>query len=130
MKGLRDDDAESLYTSHRGSFDSQFSDQRDDSMKVFFKPEHDRSGSKGSMSSFGLRSKKTPDPRPITEVFSAPSAQIGRILEDLSSGQDAGHFKFALDDGNLATTSGYGHSTSSLTVEDKLDQMIGSLRTD
>jgi len=69
VKGLRDDDAESLYTSHRGSFDSQFSDTRDDGMKVFFKPEHGRSGSKGSTSSFGLR-KKQAETRPVTEVCS------------------------------------------------------------
>lgn len=86
INGLRDDDAESQY--RRTSFDSEYSTA--DGMQVFFK---ERRGSKGSVASFVSR-KKSAVPRPETKVFYSSSAQIGKLIENLSSGLEAGSFNF------------------------------------
>ncbi|KAF9566339.1 hypothetical protein CPC08DRAFT_116394 [Agrocybe pediades] len=129
VNGLRDGDDESIY-SGRASFTSEYS-TREDGQSVFTK-EHGRSTSKGSASSFV--SKKKPQQgkvRPETKVFYSSSAQIGRLIESLSQGADAGSFNFLP---NLPSR-GPGHSASSSmstndinwTVEERLDRMLGAM---
>ena len=114
--------------------------------------EHSRSGSKGS--ALSLASKKKPQQplgkvRPETKVcfyhqtllpilidtrykvFHSSSAQIGRLIESLSQGVDAGSFNFLPTMPNR----GPGHSASSSlstndinwTVEERLDRMLGAM---
>ncbi|KAG2158420.1 uncharacterized protein EDB93DRAFT_668503 [Suillus bovinus] len=107
VNGLRDDDLESAYAS-RTSLTSEYS-LRDntEALQVFVK-EHDRSTSKGSGSSFLSRKKPSQSKnRPETKVFYSSSTHIGRLIESLSQGMDAGSFNF---------------------VEEKLEHMLGSMR--
>ncbi|KAF8959075.1 hypothetical protein BDZ97DRAFT_1424778 [Flammula alnicola] len=96
VNGLRDADEESIY-SGRTSFASEYSNREPGNDGLQFAKEHARSGSKGSTSSFV--SKKKPQQqqgkiRPETKVFYSSSAQIGRLIENLSQGADAGSFNF------------------------------------
>ncbi|RDB24281.1 hypothetical protein Hypma_008730 [Hypsizygus marmoreus] len=127
VNGLRDDDEESTYTG-RASFTSEYS-AGDGGLQVFVK-EHGRSGSKGSTSSFISRKRTGPGKqRPETKVFYSPSANIGRLIEDISQGMDAGSF-------NFLPTRPPGHSTSSSlstndmtwSIEDRLEEMISTVR--
>ena len=73
VNGLRDEDAESIYTG-RTSFASEY--DNDDSVQLYFK-EHQRSGSQGSQSSFFSRRKSVKGKgggqvRPETKVCIAP----------------------------------------------------------
>ncbi|KAJ7582846.1 hypothetical protein C8J56DRAFT_955897 [Mycena floridula] len=125
VNGLRDDDSDSVYHG-RASFASEY--EPDEGMKVFFK-EHARNSSKGSGSSFVSRKKPQTDQRPNTQIYVTPSAHIGRLIEDLSQGLEAGSF-------NFAAANGFGHSaTSSMSenelnwsVEERLDRMLGAMR--
>ncbi|KAF8911121.1 hypothetical protein CPB84DRAFT_1763367 [Gymnopilus junonius] len=132
VNGLRDADDESIY-SGRTSFGSEYSSREpgNDGLQSFLK-EHARSGSKGSVTSFA--SKKKPQQgkiRPETKIFYSSSAQIGRLIEGLSQGADAGSFNFLP---NLRNR-GPGHSASSSlstndinwTVEERLDRMLGQM---
>ncbi|KAH9967959.1 hypothetical protein BC827DRAFT_458972 [Russula dissimulans] len=126
VNGLRDDDDESFYGS-RASFVSEYS-FRDEGMQVFFK-EHGRKGSKDSQSSFLSRKKATAaqaQKRPETRVFFSSSAQIGRLIDNLSHDTEAGSFNI------LPTT----HSATSFqsdpahwTVEERLEHMLNALGT-
>lgn len=67
-----------------------------------------------------------------TQVFFSSSAQIGRLIENLSRDMDAGSFNITPDH----TRSHAGHSTSSSmgsaadmrwTVEERLEHMLGSM---
>jgi serine/arginine repetitive matrix protein 2 len=66
----------------------------------------------------------------------SPSAQIGRLIENLSQGLDAGTFNFSMvQSGPSGPLYGMnqGHSASSSmsenwTVEQRLDHMLGSMR--
>ncbi|KAI0048567.1 hypothetical protein FA95DRAFT_1517317 [Auriscalpium vulgare] len=126
VNGLRDDDAESFYGS-RASFMSEYS-LRDEGVQLFFK-EHGRKTSKDSQSSFLSRRRTTQGvpKRPETKVFFSSAAQIGRLIDNLSHGADAGSF-------NIAPTAPHAnsfHSESSAhwTVEERLERMLGSLTT-
>jgi hypothetical protein len=132
VNGLRDADDESIY-SGRTSFASEYSNREpgNDGLQSFMK-DHTRSGSKGSVSSYV--SKKKPQQgktRPETKVFYSSSAQIGRLIESLSQGADAGSFNFLPNNPNR----GPGHSASSSlstndmnwTVEERLDRMLGAM---
>ncbi|KAI0648259.1 hypothetical protein C8Q79DRAFT_564029 [Trametes meyenii] len=137
VNGLRDDDGESYY-GDRASFYSEYSmKDTNENVKLFFK-EHERKSSKGSTSSF-LSRKKPQQPkgtaRPETKVFFSSSAQIGRLIENLSRGMDAGSFNITPGQGGR-TQSHVGHSTASSvgseaemrwTVEERLEQMLGSM---
>ncbi|KZT28525.1 hypothetical protein NEOLEDRAFT_1145744 [Neolentinus lepideus HHB14362 ss-1] len=122
VNGLRDDDGESIYAS-RASFLSEYSlhDSSQDGMQVFFK-EHGRKSSKSSSTSY--LSKKTPlgQNRPETKVFYSSPAQIGRLIENLSRGMDAGSF-------NFASRGGPDHSEAEMnwTVEERLEYMLGTM---
>jgi serine/arginine repetitive matrix protein 2 len=146
VNGLRDEDFDSSYAS-RSSFASDNSMQQPaDGVQVFFK-EHSRSGSKGSNSSFLAHKKLFPGKtRPETkvqvecyhcvrfltlppQVFYSSSNQIGRLIENLSEGHEAGSF-------NFLPTKAPGHSYSSSfnsetdmhwTVEERLERMLGSM---
>ncbi|KAI8999011.1 hypothetical protein BD414DRAFT_553218 [Trametes punicea] len=137
VNGLRDDDGESFY-GDRASFYSEYSvKDTSENVKLFFK-EHERKGSRGSTSSF-LSRKKPHQPkgtaRPETKVFFSSSAQIGRLIENLSRGTDAGSFNIL--PGQAGRSQGnIGHSTSSSigseaemrwTVEERLEDMLGSM---
>lgn len=129
VNGLRDDDDESNYTG-RYSFASEYSTRENggEAVQVFVK-DHGRSASKGSNSSFVSR-KKTGQgkSRPETKVFYSSSAQIGRLIESLSQGMDAGSF-------NFRPNRSIGHSASSSvstndinwTVEERLEHMLGAI---
>ncbi|KAI0373308.1 hypothetical protein BV20DRAFT_804940 [Pilatotrama ljubarskyi] len=137
VNGLRDDDGESYY-GDRASFYSEYSvKDTNENVKLFFK-EHERKSSKGSTSSF-LSRKKPPQPkgtaRPETKVFFSSSAQIGRLIENLSRGMDAGSFNIMPGQGGRSQGP-VGHSTSSSlgseadmrwTVEERLEHMLGSM---
>ncbi|PPQ81221.1 hypothetical protein CVT25_015744 [Psilocybe cyanescens] len=128
VNGLRDGDDESIY-SGRTSFASEYSSREpgNDGLQAFMK-EHARSGSKGSVSSFVSKKKPQGKNRPETNVFYSSSAHIGRLIESLSQGADAGSF-------NIIPNRGPGHSTSSSlstndinwTVEERLEHMLGSM---
>ncbi|KAI0747644.1 hypothetical protein C8Q80DRAFT_1219125 [Daedaleopsis nitida] len=134
VNGLRDDDGESFY-GDRASFYSEYSMKEESNVKVFFK-EHERKSSKGSVNSLLSRKKSQQQPkgtaRPETKVFFSSSAQIGRLIENLSRGTDAGSF-------NITTSRSQahpGHSVSSSlgseadirwTVEERLEHMLGSM---
>lgn len=151
MNGLRGEDSESIYP--RGnSFASEYSH---DDVQIFFK-EHARSNSKGSNAS---ASDKKPDyDRPDTKVgpgfpfypfniyllvfsfqifYSSPD-HIGRLMENLSSGMDAGSFNImagyqpepALPSRRLehSTTSSMSSGVD-WSMEDRLEHMLGSLNS-
>ncbi|RPD59152.1 hypothetical protein L226DRAFT_536163 [Lentinus tigrinus ALCF2SS1-7] len=143
VNGLRDDDGESFY-GDRASFYSEYSVKDDSNVKLFFK-EHERKSSKGSVNSFLSRKKSQQQPkgsaRPETKVFFSSSAQIGRLIENLSRGMDAGSFNI-MPGAAAATSAGArapshpGHSVSSSlgsqadiswTVEERLEHMLGSM---
>ncbi|KAJ2975787.1 hypothetical protein NUW54_g11672 [Trametes sanguinea] len=137
VNGLRDDDGESFY-GDRASFYSEYSvKDTSENVKLFFK-EHERKSSKGSTSSF-LSRKKPQQPkgtaRPETKVFFSSSQQIGRLIENLSRGMDAGSFNIM--PGQASASQGHvGHSTASSigseadmrwTVEERLEHMLGAI---
>jgi serine/arginine repetitive matrix protein 2 len=124
---------------------------RDEGMQVFFK-EHGRTGSKDSQSSFLSRKKSTQaSKRPDTkvswdlqiqmglgfrcsitrrQVFFSSSAQIGRLIDNLSHGADSGSFNI------VPPTHGATHDATSFqsdpphwTVEERLEHMLNSLAT-
>ncbi|TBU46979.1 hypothetical protein BD309DRAFT_952854 [Dichomitus squalens] len=141
VNGLRDDDGESFY-GDRASFYSEYSVKDNDNVKLLFK-EHERKNSKGSVNSFLSRKKSVQQQqakgttRPETKVFFSSSAQIGRLIENLSHGLDAGSFNIM--PGQAQAQSRHpqpGHSTSSSlgseadmrwTVEERLEHMLGSM---
>ncbi|KAJ7273564.1 hypothetical protein B0H12DRAFT_1090007 [Mycena haematopus] len=128
VNGLRDEDDDLDRYANRASFASEYSvrEGAGDGVQVFFK-EH---GRKGSGSSFLPRKKVlTGMSRPETKVFYSSSAQIGRLIENISQGMEAGSF-------NILPTHPLGHSTSSSlsetdtnwTVEERLEHMLHGLR--
>ncbi|CAA7265440.1 unnamed protein product [Cyclocybe aegerita] len=134
INSLRDADEDSIY-SGRASFASEYSSREpiSDTLQPFVK-DHNRSGSRGSVSSFISRKKTQPGKiRPETKVFYSSSAQIGRLIENLSQGADAGSFNFLP---NLPSR-GPGHSASSSlstndinwTVEERLERMLGQMNS-
>jgi len=133
VNGLRDEDEESVYTG-RASFTSEYSTREasgDSGLQIFVK-EHYRAGSKGSNSSFVSRKKTNQGKqRPETKIFYSPSANIGRLIEDLSQGMDAGSFNFLPNrpPGHSASSS-MSMSTGDVTwsVEERLDEMLDTVR--
>lgn len=127
VNGLRDEDDDADAYANRASFASEYSIREGgDGVQVFFK-EH---GRKGSSSSFLPRKKPVPgNSRPETKVFYSSSAQIGRLIENLSQGMEAGSF-------NILPNHQLGHSTASSlsetdinwTVEERLEHMLHGLR--
>jgi len=121
VNGLRDDDEESIY-GNRASFVSEYSLRDNDGVQVFFK-EHGRTGSKDSQASFLSRKKTTPQgpKRPETKVFFSSATQIGRLIDNLSQGAEAGSF-------NILPTARNGASSQSdsthWTVEERLEHML------
>ncbi|KAG9019598.1 hypothetical protein FRB90_000062 [Tulasnella sp. 427] len=95
-----EDDIASFYQ-NRLSTTSEYSsprlseDSTRDNMQVFFK-EHKRGGSKGSATSATSRRLLFPPSgnRPETKVFFSSSDHIGRLIEAMSRGADAGSFNF------------------------------------
>ncbi|KAG2041773.1 hypothetical protein BDR03DRAFT_1073490 [Suillus americanus] len=135
VNGLRDDDLESVYAS-RTSLASEYS-LRDNTegLQVFVK-EHGRSTSKGSGSSFLSRKKPSQSKnRPETKKFGtncltpSSSTHIGRLIESLSQGMDAGSFNFSNLPPDRSTPLSF-HSDTDMhwTVEEKLEHMLGSMR--
>ncbi|KAJ7083828.1 hypothetical protein C8R43DRAFT_1052001 [Mycena crocata] len=125
VNGLRDEDDDTDGYANRASFASEYSVREGgDGVQVFFK-EH---GRKGSSSSFLPRKKIVPGKsRPETKVFYSSSAQIGRLIENISQGMEAGSF-------NILPNHPLGHSTTSSvsepdwTVEERLEHMLHGLR--
>ncbi|KAF9533438.1 hypothetical protein CPB83DRAFT_474243 [Crepidotus variabilis] len=132
VNGLRDTDEASVYS--RTSFTSDFSNREDVSPGQA--KGHNRSESKGSVaSSFISSSKKKGGQqgklRPETKVFYSTSEQIGRLIESLSQGAEAGSFNFLPS----PPSNRPGHSASSSlstndinwTVEERLERMLGAM---
>ncbi|KAF7338419.1 hypothetical protein MVEN_02067700 [Mycena venus] len=129
VNGLRDEDDDLDSYANRASFASEYSvrEGTGDGVQVFFK-EHGRKGSGGS-SFLPRRKTLTAKSRPETKVFYSSSAQIGRLIENISQGMEAGSF-------NILPTHPLGHSTSSSlsetemnwTVEERLEHMLHGLR--
>jgi len=144
VNGLRDEDDESYY-GNRASFVSEYS-VRDEGVQLFFK-DHGRTGSKDSQSSFLSRKKATlaqkrPDTKvrrvskfkwirvgmslPLHQVFFSSAAQIGRLIDNLSHGAEAGSF-------NIMPTAHDGTPShpdpAHWTVEERLEHMLTSLGT-
>ncbi|KAH7889253.1 hypothetical protein F5I97DRAFT_1842877 [Phlebopus sp. FC_14] len=130
VNGLRDDDVESLYAS-RTSLGSEYSTRENgDGLQIFVK-EHARSTSKGSTSSFLSRKKSSQGKnRPETKVFYSSSAHIGRLIENLSQGMDAGSFNFIPNQPPDRSTPSSFHSDGDThwTVEERLEHMLGTIR--
>ncbi|KAI0792868.1 hypothetical protein C8Q75DRAFT_751752 [Abortiporus biennis] len=130
VNGLRDDDTESFY-GDRASLASEYSlKDSSEGVKLFFK-EHGRKSSKSSNASF-LSRKKNSVNRPETKVFFSSSAQIGRLIENLSRGMESGSFNITPDHlqanpGHSATPSFGSENDMRWTVEERLEQMLGSI---
>ncbi|KAI0259943.1 hypothetical protein BC834DRAFT_590323 [Gloeopeniophorella convolvens] len=125
VNGLRDDDEESFY-GNRASFVSEYS-LRDEGVQVFFK-EHNRTGSKDSQASFLSRRKTLQNPkRPETKVFFSSSAMIGRLIDNLSSGAEAGSFNILPTAQNPPSV--HSDSSAHWTVEERLEHMLGTIET-
>jgi len=132
VNGLRDDDEESFY-GDRTSFVSDYSVMDNEGVKVFFK-EHERKSSKGSNSSFLSRKKPSSkaNSRPETKMFFSSSAQIGRLIENLSRGKDAGSFNITPERpqphlGHSVSSSFASETDMSWTVEERLEHMLGAM---
>ncbi|KIJ68939.1 hypothetical protein HYDPIDRAFT_105474 [Hydnomerulius pinastri MD-312] len=130
VNGLRDDDIESLYA-NRTSLGSEYSTRENgDGLQIFVK-EHARSTSKGSNSSFLSRKKTSQSKnRPETKVFYSSSTQIGRLIESLSQGMDAGSFNFVPNHPPDRSAPSSFHSDADMhwTVEERLEHMLGTMR--
>ncbi|KZV71776.1 hypothetical protein PENSPDRAFT_751453 [Peniophora sp. CONT] len=131
VNGLRDSealDAEESFYGNRASFMSEYSMRDDEGVQVYFK-EHGRKGSKESASSFLSRRKSQQEPskRPETKVFYSSSAQIGRLIENLSSGLgvDSGSFNIVPGAG-AAPRSYHSESSANWTVEERIERMLAS----
>lgn len=135
VSGLRndEDDEESIYNG-RTSFASEYSTgtqggQEWDNMQVTVK-EQARSNSRGSYSSFALKSKKQAaqgKSRPETKVFYSSSTQIGQLIENLSQGMDSGSFNFAPSPTRPGHSAQSSLSTNDISMEDRLELLLGSL---
>ncbi|PPR04971.1 hypothetical protein CVT24_010429 [Panaeolus cyanescens] len=134
VNGLRDGDDESIYTG-RTSFESEYSTREPgpDNLQVFVK-EHTRSGSKGSITSSFVSKKKTVQgkTRPETKIMYSSSAQLGRLIENLSHGMDAGSFNFQPQ--SRPPSRPYHSASSSLStndpnlpIEDKITRMLNAM---
>ncbi|KAK7014989.1 hypothetical protein R3P38DRAFT_2998808 [Favolaschia claudopus] len=136
VNGLRDEDDDLDSYANRASFASEYSvrEGSGDGVQVFFK-EHGRKGSGGGGGSSFLPRRKTliSKSRPETKVFYSSSAQIGRLIENMSQGMEAGSFNIL----PTLPTRPLGHSTTSSlsettdnnwTVEERLEHMLHGLR--
>lgn len=127
VNGLREDDVESFNASRTSSPDCA-RENRDD-VQIFVK-EHARSTSKGSSSSFSLKKAYQGKNRPETKIYYSSSAQIGRLIENLSQGMDSGSFNFIPNHHSDRSSpssfqsGGDGH----WTVEERLEQLLGAMR--
>ncbi|KAF8557337.1 hypothetical protein OG21DRAFT_1457871 [Imleria badia] len=130
VNGLRDDDIDS-WSPSRISMGSEHSTRENgDGVQLLVK-EHARSTSKGSSSSMNTRKRSSQSKfRPETKVFYSSSAQIGRLIENLSQGMDAGSFNFILNQPPDHSTASPFHSDtdSQWTVEERLEHMLGATR--
>jgi serine/arginine repetitive matrix protein 2 len=66
------------------------------------------------------------------KVYVTPSAQIGRLIENLSQGMDAGSFKFAVNDHQRHEQTAHSHSSSytgsEWTVERNINEMMRDMQ--
>ena len=64
----------------------------------------------------------------ILQVFFSSSAQIGRLIENLSKGMDSGSFNILPQRHSHATSQSAGSSSEvQWTVEERLEQLLGSM---
>ncbi|KAK0210577.1 hypothetical protein DFS33DRAFT_1483647 [Desarmillaria ectypa] len=123
VRGLRDDDSESLYAS-RTSLASEY-DVHDEDMQVYVR-EHPR---KSVASNYSPQKPQGKSSRPETKVFYSSSAQIGRLIENISQGMEAGSFNFrAANPPVHSPSSSLSTFDNGWTVEERLDHMIGSMK--
>ncbi|KAI0035965.1 hypothetical protein K488DRAFT_42210 [Vararia minispora EC-137] len=138
VKGLREDalDTDSFY-GNRASFLSEYSLGGDDGVQVFYK-EHGRKSSKDSTNSFLSRRKtqQLQTMRPETKVFYSSSAQIGRLIDNLSQGLGMESGSFNIVPGlptnlrshspSTAPHSYHSESSANWTVEERIERMLAS----
>ncbi|KAK0459548.1 uncharacterized protein EV420DRAFT_272427 [Desarmillaria tabescens] len=123
VNGLRDDDSESLYAS-RTSLASEY-DVHDEDMQVYVR-EHLR---KSVASNYSPQKPQGKSSRPETKVFYSSSAQIGRLIENISQGMEAGSFNFRTANPPVhSPSSSLSTFDNGWTVEERLDHMIGSMK--
>ncbi|TFY79300.1 hypothetical protein EWM64_g4710 [Hericium alpestre] len=133
VNGLRDDDTESYY-GNRASFRSEYSFRDNDGVQVFFK-DHGRKTSKDSNASYLSRRKtyqSQAPKRPETKVFFSSSQQIGRLIDNLSQGMEAGSFNIIPSRPGASSAAGssfHSESDTHWTVEERLEHMLGSMAT-
>ncbi|KAF8121916.1 hypothetical protein EV363DRAFT_1361699 [Boletus edulis] len=130
VNGLRDDDVDSLYVGRTSMGSDHSTRENGDGVQLHVK-EHAKSTSKGSSSSINSRKRTSQGKyRPETKVFYSSSAQIGRLIENLSQGMDAGSFNFILNQPPDHSTASSFHSDTDLqwTVEERLEHMLGTFR--
>jgi len=132
VNGLRADDADSIYQ-RRVSVNSEFSGVGHDSgaEQLFFK-EHTRNASKSSSVSNLVRRKTTGTHtanRPETKVFYSSSAQIAKVIEQLSSSTDAGSFDIKPAHSHAHSASLQSEEDLHWTVEQRLEHMLDTVRS-
>lgn len=129
VNSLREEDIDSLYPSRTSIGSDHSTRENGDGVQLFVK-EHARSTSKASSSSIKSRKRTSQSKyRPETKVFYSSSAQIGRLIENLSQGMDAGSFNFIINQhpDQSASNSFHSGSDKQWTVEEKLEHMLGAL---
>lgn len=62
-----------------------------------------------------------------TQVFYSSTAQIGRLIENLSQGMDSGSFNFAPSPSRPGHSASSSLSTNELSMEERLELVLGSL---
>ncbi|KAH0827012.1 hypothetical protein J3R83DRAFT_4681 [Lanmaoa asiatica] len=128
VNGLRDDDIDSLYPIRTSMGSNHSTGENGDG--VLFVKEHVRPTSKGSSSSINSRKRTSQSKyRPESKVFYSSSAQIGRLIENLSQGMDAGSFNFILNQPPDHSTASSFHSDPDMqwTVEERLEHMLDTI---
>ncbi|KAF7304657.1 hypothetical protein MKEN_01179600 [Mycena kentingensis (nom. inval.)] len=124
VNGLRDDD-EYADGYNRASFGSEYSIRdSNDGMQVFFR-EH---GRKNSGSSFLTRKKTITKSRPETKVYYSSPTEIGRLIENISSGIDSGSFNILANRPVVHSSSSSVSEGADWTVEQRIDHMLAGVQ--
>ncbi|KAG9318868.1 hypothetical protein JVU11DRAFT_975 [Chiua virens] len=127
VNGLRDDDIDSVYASRTSMGSDHSTGENGDSVQLLFK-EH-RSASRNSGPSINSRKRSSQSKsRPDTKVFYSSSAQIGRLIESLSQGMDAGSFILNQPPDHSSASSFQSDPDMQWTVEESLEHMLGTIR--
>ncbi|KAG8217895.1 hypothetical protein J3R82DRAFT_6061 [Butyriboletus roseoflavus] len=131
IDSLRDDDVDSVYPSRTSMGSNHSTSENGDGVQLFVKA-HVRPTLKGGGSSINPRKRSSQSKhRPETKVFYSSSAQIGRLIENLSQGMDAGSFNFIFNQPPDYSSASSFHSDADMqwTVEERLEHMLGAINS-